>query len=121
MSYTTDAKIYHIYLRGQDTATVIARTVEDALHELKYLELDRDPTLGARVEVVPPTRELCILYRDPHEVDEIYDDFLGISKEIKPGFALEEDDDGKFVVGTADRWAEAFAEHCPHILCSTIK
>ena len=121
MSYTTAARMYHIAFPDGNGATIVATCAEAALRELKYLELNRTYE-GVRIGLMAPNVEIAICYEDPSDIDELFDDYLGIQKTLKEGFQTEIDDDGDQVVwGTAAAWARAFENDSPHIISSSFK
>lgn len=113
------AHMYHVQFRNGCAATVIAHTPDEALAELRYLEQELDLT-EVQVHCIPDQRDVAIVYTDEGDIDELFDDYLGIERRLKPGFSLEVDEDGdKVVCGTVGAWCAALAEDAPHIIASS--
>lgn len=123
VSYTTPARLYRIELKNGQRAIIAAESAADAVQELRsYGAKDEQLDRGYRIEVMGPNQPLGVSYDEPEEMDELWDSYLGLTKNLKPGFRLSKDEDGDdTVAAVACVWAEAFTESLPVIICSTVE
>jgi hypothetical protein len=119
MMYGT-TRVYHVNLKSGDHATVVAESAAAALEEIRAFDFNVDVE-GARVGELSANREIAIMFHEPDDIEELYDTWLGLQKELKPGFVIEVDeDDDNVVVALAGDWAKAFEHSSPHIISSSI-
>jgi hypothetical protein len=115
-----ETRVYHINLKNGDHATVVAACPYTALEELQSFDLNID-LAGVRVGEVSANREIAITFGDEDDIEELYDTWLSLRKQLKPGFKIEIDEDNdSVVVAIAGVWAKAFEETAPHIISSCI-
>lgn len=117
--YATTARLYRVLFPSRKHATIVARDEHEALRELLGYNNTLDMT-NAQIALVPPNQSLTVCYLGDAS-DEIYHDFLGISRDLKPGFVTSLDEDNDLTVSAdAAVWAAAFDEDMPCVICSTI-